>query len=99
MSDLAIIVAAGAATYGLRVSFIALLAGRRLPAGVERLVAQVKPAALAAVATTAVVSRDAVDPAHIAALAAAAIVARRRPDILLSLAAGMAVLVLLTAVT
>lgn len=95
------IVLAGAGTFAMRASFLA--AAHRLaavPPGVQRLLRQIPPAALAAIVLPALLRPDGVvDPFHprFAAGALAGLVAWRTRNTALTLVVGMATLVLLEA--
>jgi branched-subunit amino acid transport protein len=81
MSALVIFVTAAAVTYLLRIAFSVAVPPERLPEPIVRGLAYVGPAALAALATGALVQgvRTAAGPAtHLAALVAAVVVARWR---------------------
>ena len=105
MSTPAALVALAAAalgTYLARASLILLLAGRALPLAVERALANVGPAVLAALTVNLAVGggglRD-VEAAEVAALVVAAVVARWRANLLLTVAAGMTTLWVVLALT
>lgn len=88
-------------TYSMRAGVILLLAGRTLPAPVERALRQVGPAVLAALAINLMFGGEGgptVTVPEVAGLVAAAVVAWWRRNLLWSLAAGMAALVALDAV-
>ncbi len=95
------IVLAGAGTFAMRASFLA--AAHRLaevPAGVQRLLRQIPPAALAAIAVPAFVrSGGELDLLHprLAAGVIAALVAWRTRNVALTLVVGMGVLIALEA--
>lgn len=93
------IVVAGAGTFGMRASF--LLAARRLadvPPGVQRLLRQIPPAALASLVVPALVRPEGdlgLAHAELGAGLVAGLVAWRTRNIALTLVVGMAVLVAL----
>ena len=97
----AAIVLAGAGTYAMRASFL-LAADRlaRVPPGVERLLRQIPPAALASLVLPALLrphgTLDLLSPRLLAG-ALAAVVAWRTRNVAATLAVGMGVLVLLDA--
>jgi branched-subunit amino acid transport protein len=97
----AAIVVAGAGTYAMRASFL-LAADRlaRVPPGVERLLRQIPPAALASLVVPALLRpHGTLDllSARLLAGALAAVVAWRTRNVAATLAVGMGVLVLLDA--
>ncbi len=88
-------------TYSMRAGVILLLAGRTLPAAVERALRQVGPAVLAALAINLMFGGEGgpmVTLPEVAGLVAAAGVAWWRRNLLWSLAAGMTALLALDAV-
>lgn len=93
------ILLAGAGTYAMRVSFL-LAADRlaRVPPGVERLLRQIPPAALASLVVPALLrpngELDLLSPRLVAGLAAA-VVAWRTRNVAITLAVGMGLLMLL----
>ena len=93
------IVLAGAGTYAMRASFL-LAADRlaRVPPGIERLLRQIPPAALASLVVPALLrphgDLDLLSPRLVAGLVAAAVAWRTR-NVAATLAVGMALLVLL----
>jgi branched-subunit amino acid transport protein len=93
------IVLAGAGTYALRASFL-LAADRlaRVPSGVERLLRQIPPAALASLVVPALLrphgELDLFSPRLVAGLVAA-VVAWRTRNVAATLTVGMGLLVLL----
>ena len=95
------IVLAGIGTFAMRASFLA--AAHRLvevPPGVQRLLRQIPPAALAAIVLPALLRPEgAVDPLHprFAAGLLAGLVAWRTRNVALTLAVGMVCLVVLEA--
>ena len=95
------IVLSGIGTFAMRASFLA--AAHRLaavPPGVQRLLRQIPPAALAAIVLPALLRPDGeVDPLHprFAAGVVAAVVAWRTRNTALTLVVGMGTLVLLEA--
>lgn len=87
-------------TYSMRASAIVLLAGRRLPAIVERALRQVGPAVLAALAINLMFGGEGgpeVTVPEVAGLASAVVVAWWRRSVLWSIAAGMTALLALEA--
>jgi branched-subunit amino acid transport protein len=92
------IVLAGAGTYAMRASFL-LAADRlaRVPPGVERLLRQIPPAALASLVVPALLrphgDLDLLSPRLVAGLVAAAVAWRTR-NVAATLAVGMGLLVL-----
>ena len=102
MSDVWLaIVLSGAGTYAMRASFIALAHRMaEVPAGVQRLLRQIPPAALASIVLPALVrpegSLDLLQPRLAAGLVAAAVAWRTR-NVALTLVTGMAVVVVLEA--
>lgn len=92
----------GLGTYVARSSLILLLADRSLPLGVERALAFVGPAVLAALTVNLAVGADGVgsmELAEVGALLTAAGVAAWRRNLLWTFVAGMAVLWILGAIT
>lgn len=89
MTDLVVVGLAGLGSYALRVSFIAIAAGRRVPPLLERVLSQIKPAALTALAVTALASHQAIDPQHLGAVAVATVAARRGVGLTGVLVVGM----------
>jgi branched-subunit amino acid transport protein len=93
------ILLAGAGTYAMRASFL-LAADRlaRVPPGVERLLRQIPPAALASLVVPALLrphgELDLFSPRLVAGLVAAAVAWRTR-NVAVTLAVGMGLLVLL----
>ena len=102
MSDVWLaIVLSGAGTYAMRASFIAVAHRMaEVPPGVQRLLRQIPPAALASIVVPALVrpegSLDLVQPRLAAGLVAAAVAWRTR-SVALTLVAGMAVVMVLEA--
>jgi|FLYL01.1.fsa_nt_gi branched-subunit amino acid transport protein len=96
MTDLVVVGLAGLGSYVLRVSFIAVAAGRQVPPLLERLLSQIKPAALTALAVTALASHQAIDLQHLGAVAVAAVAARRGVGLTGVLLMGMATLAALS---
>lgn len=101
---LAIVVGVGVMTYSMRAVAIVALAGRSIPAPIERALRYVGPAVLAALAINLAVGGDAsggpsVTLAEGAALVVAALVAWWRKNVLLTLVAGMITLWTLSAFT
>ncbi len=87
--------AAALGTYVARSSLILLLADRTLPAQVERALANVGPAVLAALTVNLAVGSDgigSVEFAEVAALGVACVVAVWRSNLIWTFAAGMATL-------
>ncbi len=98
---LAVLAAASLGTYAARSGLILLLADRTLPPFVERALANVGPAVLAALTVSLAFGDGGVGAAALAELAArgiAAIVAAWRRDLIWTFVAGMGTLWLLTAV-
>lgn len=89
MGDLAVILTIGVISYGLRVSFIAVIGDRSFPAGASRLLDALKPAALAALTVTALVRHGDVMPSHLLATGVAGVVAYRRGSLSMVLICGM----------
>ncbi|MFK8024828.1 MAG: AzlD domain-containing protein [Ilumatobacter sp.] len=99
---LAVLTVAALGTYFARSGLILLLADRTLPPIVERALANVGPAVLAALTINLAVGDDGrggVAIAEIAALVAASIVAVWRKDLIWTFVAGMATLWVLSALT
>lgn len=97
MSWLPALAVAGLVTFGIRLSFIALLGKVELPPALTRALRFVPPAVLSAIILPEMLVRDgAVDlhPGNVRLLAgvAAALVAWRTRNVLLTIAVGMAVL-------
>ena len=95
------IVLSGAGTYAMRASFIAVAHRMaEVPLGVQRLLRQIPPAALASIVVPALVrpegSLDLLQPRLAAGLVAAAVAWRTR-NVALTLVAGMVVVVVLEA--
>jgi branched-subunit amino acid transport protein len=94
-----IMLAAGLATFGIRLSFIVLIGQREIPPQVSRFLRFVPPAVLSAIIFPEVLIRDGAfelslgNPRLLAALASA-LVAWKTKNIVLTIAAGMAVLAL-----
>jgi branched-subunit amino acid transport protein len=96
-----IVVAAAVITYAMRGSVIVALGGRRIPAGIELALRNVGPAVLAALTINLAAGGDGgpqLELAEAAALITAAVIAIWRRDLLLTLAAGMIVLWVVSAV-
>jgi branched-subunit amino acid transport protein len=101
-SALAITVMVGAMTYSMRAIVIVALADRPIPAPLERALRNVGPAVLAALAINLAAGGDGgphLEWAEAAALVVAGAVAVWRRNILWTLAAGMATLLVVVAVT
>jgi branched-subunit amino acid transport protein len=99
---LAITVAVGAMTYGMRAIVIVALADRPIPAPIERALRNVGPAVLAALAINLAAGGEGgpqLEWAEAAALVVAGIVVVLRRNILWTLAAGMATLLVLVAMS
>lgn len=97
MTDLAIIAAAGLATWVLRASFITLVGDRQLPEASEHVLRYARPAILAALAASATVGSGGVIASvtllpRIAGAVGAGVAAWRTGNMLLTLGAGFAVL-------
>lgn len=95
------VVLSGAGTYAMRASFIAMAHRMtEVPPGVQRLLRQIPPAALASIVVPALVrpegSLDLLQP-RLAAGLVAAVVAWRSRNVALTLVAGMVVVALLEA--
>lgn len=101
-ASIAIVVLVGAITYAMRSCAIVALAGRTLPMPVERALRNVGPAVLAALAVNLAAGGDGapqLEPAVAGALVAAGVVAWWRRSVIWSLACGMTVLWLVTAIS
>lgn len=96
MSHLALVLVAGTITYGLRVGLIVMLGDRDLPDRLQRVVTHVKPAAFSAMAVIAVLRFPGLGPAHLIAAGVVVVAALRHVDLLITMASGVAVLLLLT---
>ena len=96
MSDLLLILVLAVATYLLRVGFIGLLHSRAMTPRFQLIVEQVRPAAFAAIAVTAMVQFPGFAAPFLIAAIVVAIGARLRWDLLLNLVLGMAVVGILT---
>ncbi|MCI0677987.1 MAG: AzlD domain-containing protein [Actinobacteria bacterium] len=96
MSDLVLILVLAVTTYLLRVGFIGLLHSRAMKPRSQRIVEQIRPAAFAALAVTAMVQFPGFGPPYLIAAIVVAIGARLRWDLLLNLVLGMAVVGILT---
>ncbi len=99
---LLVLVAAALGTYVARASLILLLADRTLPAAVERALANVGPAVLAALTVNLAVGGDglgSVQFAEVAAIVVAAVVAVWRRNLIWTFVAGMVTLWVLSALT
>lgn len=99
---LLVLAAATLGTYFARSSLILLLADRDLPAGIERALANVGPAVLAALTINLAVGNDglgSMEVAEAAAVVVAAIVAAWRRNLIWTFVAGMTTLWILSAVT
>lgn len=104
MTVWAIILAAGAFTFATRASFIVLQGEREFPEGLRRALRFVPASVLAAIVWPAVFAPEhqlALSPANlrIFAAAVAVLVAWRSRNVLATIAAGMATLWLLQAIT
>ena len=97
--DLVIVAVVAVGTFALRSSFIVFAGERRLPAAVEGILENVKPAAMAAIATAAMAARETLEPVHLIALAIATLAAWKGVDLLLVIALGMVTLTLGRALT
>jgi branched-subunit amino acid transport protein len=101
-SALAIVVMVGAMTYVMRAGVIVALAGRPIPEPVERVLRNVGPAVLAALAINLAAGGDGgpgLEFAEVAALVVAGGVALWRRNLIWTLLAGMATLWLLSSLT
>lgn len=92
MTEILIIGAVGIGSYALRVSFIAVVGSRAVPASINRLLDYLRPAVFSALGVTALLHHQGTGPEHLAALVAAGVVARHRSDLLGVLITGMTVL-------
>lgn len=100
-SALLVLAAATLGTYFARSSLILLLADRELPAGIERALANVGPAVLAALTVNLAVGSDglgSMEVAEVVAVVVAAIVAAWRRNLIWTFVAGMTTLWILSAV-
>ncbi|MDX1691262.1 MAG: AzlD domain-containing protein [Acidimicrobiia bacterium] len=100
MTDLAIVVAIGVGTYGLRLSFIGALGTRPVPPAIERPLRFIAPAVLGALIAPALVRPEGVidlGPGNLRLVAGgiAALVAWRTKNIAATTAAGLLALWLL----
>lgn len=102
-SDALLVLAVAAlGTYFARSSLILLLADRTLPVGIERALTNVGPAVLAALTINLAVGSDgigSVELAEVAAIVVAAAVTVWRRNLIWTFVAGMATLLVLTAIT
>ena len=89
MSDVLVVMLVGVASFALRTSFIVFAGERTVPPAIEGVLDMVKPAALAALAATAVVSHGQVTPAHLLAVAVAGLAAHKGARLLGALMLGM----------
>ncbi len=99
---LLVLAAATLGTYFARSSLILLLADRELPTGIERALANVGPAVLAALTINLAVGSEglgSIEFAEGAAVVVAAVVAAWRRNLIWTFVAGMATLWILSAVT
>lgn len=99
-SAMGIVVVVAAMTYSMRAIAIVALAGREIPANVERVLRNVGPAVLAALAINLAAGGDGgpnLEWAEAAALVIAGVVAWWRKSVLWSLGAGMTALWVLVA--
>ena len=96
MTALIVFVLAGIGTYAARSSFILVVGNRRLPLTVERFLANIGPAVLAALATSLLLTDGAAtyltNAAEVSATVAAIVVAWRTRNFIWTFAAGMVVL-------
>ncbi len=97
MTDLAIIAAAGLATWVLRASFITLVGDRQLPEASESVLRYARPAVLAALAASATVGSGGLVASatllpRVIGAAGAGIAAWRTGNMLLTLGVGFAAL-------
>jgi branched-subunit amino acid transport protein len=98
-SAAAIVALVASITYVMRAGVIVVLGGRALPVAVERVVRNVGPAVLAALAVNLAAGGDGgphLTVAEAAALVAAGLVAWRTRNLLATLVGGMTVLWLMT---
>lgn len=99
---LLVLAAAALGTYFARSSLILLLADRTLPASIERALANVGPAVLAALTINLAVGNDglgSVEFAEVAAIVAACAVAVWRRNLIWTFLAGMVALWVLAGIT
>ena len=99
---LLVLAAATLGTYFARSSLILLLADRELPVGIERALANVGPAVLAALTINLAVGSDGIGSVPVgdaAAVAVAAVVAVWRKNLIWTFVAGMATLWIISALT
>jgi branched-subunit amino acid transport protein len=100
-SAMAIVVMVAVMTYAMRASVIVALAARTIPVSFERVLRQVGPAVLAALAMNLAAGGEGgphIELAEVAALCTAGVVAWWRRSVIWSLSAGMSVLWLVDAV-
>ncbi len=102
MSTWIVLAVIGAGTYALRVSMFVLLAGRTLPAWLDRPMAVVAPAAVAAIVgamtLTAHGAIDPIGPDQLAAVFAGFVVVRRTGNVMHAFAVGMPIMWMLQVV-
>ncbi len=94
-SALAVVVLVASMTYAMRASAIVTLAGRTIPPSFERVLRQVGPAVLAALAMNLAAGGEGgphIELAEVLALSSAGVVAWWRRSVIWSLTAGMSVL-------
>ncbi len=99
---LLVLAAAALGTYFARSSLILLLADRELPVGIERALANVGPAVLAALTINLAVGSEglgSIEFAEASAVVVAAVVAAWRRNLIWTFVAGMTVLWVVSALT
>lgn len=89
MSDVLVVLLVAVGSYALRTSFIVFAGQRTLPPTIVGVLDNVKPAALAALATTAAISHEALTLTHVVALGITALAAYRGADLLGALIPGL----------
>lgn len=94
MSDIWVVLAVAVGSYALRTSFIVFARQRAGSLAIVGILDQIKPAALAALTATAVVSHDGLTATHMVALGVTALAAHKGVDLLGALVLGMVALAL-----
>lgn len=89
MTDLVLVLVLAVMTYLMRIGFVTLLADRQPGPLFQRLADQVKPAAMTALAVTALLNVTDLGVAHLMAVAVVFVGSRRGVGLLVTLIAGM----------